>query len=206
MQRLLSGLVIGGSVTFLLFVLMAFLVQLKAEFKPSEEYISVDLGNVQPESDLQSKKRTPPRKPPPPKKPPPPQKIIVQEENKVVNELAFQMSNLNVDLKGDGPFLGKGGAMNDGEAIPLMITEPRWPRKALMEGIEGYVRLCFTIQPDGKATEVRVKDSNPRRLFDRTAQRAVYKWKFKPQVVDGVAVEQKNMCYTMEFKLEEGAS
>lgn len=205
MQRLLSGLVIGGSVTFLLFVLMAFLVQLKAEFKPSEEYISVDLGNVQPESDLQSKKRTPPRKPPPPKKPPPPQKIIVQEENKVVNELAFQMSNLNVDLKGDGPFLGKGGAMNDGEAIPLMITEPRWPRKALMEGIEGYVRLCFTIQPDGKATEVRVKDSNPRRLFDRTAQRAVYKWKFKPQVVDGVAVEQKNMCYTMEFKLEEGA-
>ena len=204
MQRLLSGLVIGGSVTFLLFVLMAFLVQLKAEFKPPEEYISVDLGNVKPESDVQGKKRTPPRKPPPPKKPPPPEKLVVQEDNKVVNNLNFQMSSLNVELKGDGPFLGKGGAMNDGEAIPLMITEPRWPRKALMEGIEGYVRLCFTIQPDGKATEVKVVDSNPRRLFDRTAQRAVYKWKFKPQVIDGVAVEQPNMCYTMEFKLEQG--
>ena len=204
MKRLFSGLLIGGSVTFLLFVFMAFLVQIKAEFKPAEEYIQVDLGNVKPESALESKKRTPPRKPPPPKKPPPPEKIIVQDDNKIVNNLNFQMSSLNVDLKGDGPFLGKGGAMNDGEAIPLMITEPRWPRKALMEGIEGYVRLCFDIQPDGKAIDVKVVDSNPRRLFDRTAQRAVYKWKFKPQVVDGVAVLQKNMCYTMEFKLEQG--
>ena len=202
MQRLVSGLVIGGTVAFLLFVFMAFLIQIRAEFKPPEEYITVDLGNVKPESDIQGKKRTPPRKPPPPKKPPPPEKIIVQEENKIVNDMSFQMSSLNVDLKGDGPFLGKGGAMNDGEAIPLMITEPRWPRKALMEGIEGKVRLCFNILPDGKATEVRVVDSNPKRLFDRAAQRAVYKWKFKPQVVDGVAIEQKNMCYTMEFKLE----
>jgi len=182
---------------------MAALVSMKAEFKKADEYITVDLGNVKPESDLQSKKRAPPRKPPPPKKPPPPQKVIVQEDNKLVNNLNFQMANLDVNLKGDGPFLGKGGAMNDGEAIPLMITEPRWPRKALMEGIEGFVRLCFTIQPDGKARDVNVRDSNPRRLFDRAAQRAVYKWKFKPQVIDGVAVEQKNMCYTMEFKLEE---
>lgn len=202
MQRLVSGVVIGGTIAFLLFVFMAFLIQIKAEFKPPEDYITVDLGNVKPESDLQNKKRAPPRKPPPPKKPPPPEKIIVQEENKIINDTSFQMSSLNVDLKGDGPFLGKGGVMNDGEAIPLMITEPRWPRKALMEGIEGKVRLCFTIQPDGKATEVRVVDSNPKRLFDRSAQRAVYKWKFKPQVIDGVAVEQKDMCYTMEFKLE----
>ena len=203
MQRLLSGLLIGGAVTFVLFIGMAFLVQLKAEFQKPEEYISVDLGNVKPETGLESKKRTPPRKPPPPKKPPPPEKIVVQEDTKIVNNLNFQMAGLNVDIKGDGPFLGQGGAMNDGEAIPLMITEPRWPRKALMEGIEGEVRLCFDIQPDGKATDVRVKDSNPKRLFDRTAQRAVYKWKFKPQVVDGVAVIQKNMCYTMEFKLQE---
>ena len=68
MQRLASGLVIGGTIAFLLFVFMAFLIQIRAEFKPPEEYITVDLGNVKPESDLQNKKRTPPRKPPPPKK------------------------------------------------------------------------------------------------------------------------------------------
>ncbi|MCP3674824.1 MAG: energy transducer TonB [Gammaproteobacteria bacterium] len=203
MKRILSGFFLASTITFVLFVFMAFLVQLKAEFEAGEEYIPIEIGIVKPESDLQSKKRKIKPKPPPPKKPPPPEKVRVQDNDKVVQNMDFQMTNLNVNLKGDGPFLGKGGVMNDGDAIPLMITEPRWPRKALMEGIEGFVRLCFTILPDGKAAEVQVKDSNPRRLFDRTAQRAVYKWKFKPSVVDGVAVEQKNMCYTMEFKLEE---
>ena len=158
---------------------------------------------VKPDADVQTKKRPLRKKPAPPKKPPPPEKQRVVEDNKLTQNMDFQMTNLNVNLRGDGPFLGKGGVMNDGDAIPLMITEPRWPRKALMEGIEGDVRLCFTILPDGKAAEVVVKSSNPKRLFDRTAQRAVYKWKFKPSVVDGIAVEQKNMCYTMEFRLEE---
>lgn len=203
MKRILTGLLLGGSITFALFVFMSALIQLKAEFQPPGEFIPIDIGMVKPESELQSKKRPLRQKPPPPKKPPPPEKVRVQQDDKVIQNMDFQMTNLDVNLRGDGPFLGKGGVMNDGEAIPLMITEPRWPRKALMEGIEGYVRLCFTILPDGKAAEVTVKDSQPRRLFDRTAQRAVYKWKFKPSVVDGVAVEQKNMCYTMEFKLEE---
>lgn len=203
MKRIFTGFIIGGSITFLLFIFMAFLISIKAEFLGAGEYIPIDISMVKPDDDVQTKKRPITKKPEPPKKPPPPEKEKIQEDHKLTQNLDFQMTNLNVNLKGDGPFLGAGGVMNDGDAIPLMITEPSWPRKALMEGIEGFVRLCFTIMPDGKAAEVVVKDSNPRRLFDRTAQRAVYKWKFKPSVVDGVAVEQKNMCYTMEFKLEE---
>ena len=203
MKRLLTGFFVGGVITFLLFVFMAFLIALKADFEGPTEYIPLDIGIVKQDADVQSKKRPLRKKPPPQKKPPPPEKQRVVDDNKVTQNMDFQMTNLNVDLKGDGPFMGKGGVMNDGDAIPLMITEPRWPRKALMEGTEGFVRLCFTILPDGKAAEVVVKDSNPRRLFDRTAQRAVYKWKFRPSVVDGKPVEQKNMCYTMEFKLEQ---
>lgn len=203
MKRLIVGFFAGGTITFLLFILMASLVQLRGMAPVPGEYITIDIGIVKPEADLQSKKRPLRKKPPPPKQPPPPEKVRVQNLNKVTQNLDFQMTNLNVNLRGDGPFLGRGGIMNDGEAIPLMITEPRWPRKALMDGIEGFVRLCFTILPSGKAANVIIKDSKPRRLFNRAAQRAVYKWKFKPSVVDGKAVEQKDMCYTMLFKLED---
>jgi protein TonB len=38
-------------------------------------------------------------------------------------------------------------------------------------------------------------------LFDREAIRAILKWKFKPRVVDGEAVERR-ATQTIDFKLE----
>jgi protein TonB len=35
-----------------------------------------------------------------------------------------------------------------------------------------------------------VLDSQPKRIFDRAATRALKKWKYRPRVVDGTAVER----------------
>jgi protein TonB len=40
-------------------------------------------------------------------------------------------------------------------------------------------------------------------LFDRAAERAVLKFKYKPRVVDGVAVSVPNVKTRISFKIED---
>jgi protein TonB len=47
-----------------------------------------------------------------------------------------------------------------------------------------------------------VVDSDPPRIFNREAIRAILKWKFKPRVVEGVAVERR-ATQLIEFNLDK---
>jgi len=49
---------------------------------------------------------------------------------------------------------------------------------------------------------VRVLQSEPKRMFDRNVIRAVLKWKFKPRIINGVAVERKAI-QMLEFTLND---
>jgi len=86
--------------------------------------------------------------------------------------------------------------VSDSGAIPLSIIQPRYPRKAAMEGIEGWVKFRFNIDSNGHPYEVEFVDAEPKQVFERDAMRAIYQWTFK---TDG---GQKNLVYTMEFRLE----
>ncbi len=204
MQRILIGLGIGGGVTFGLFVLMAYLV--KADVRPpiAEKAVTIQISMVEPDDDINLLERKLPKKPEPPKNPPPPRtKRVAKAERPKVQSMNLNMEKIDVSVSGSGLYLGPpgGGNMGDGEAIPMVIIQPRYPRKAAMEGIEGWVKFKFTISPDGTPLNVELVDAQPRRVFERDARRAIYKWKFKPKVVDGKAVEQQNMVYTMQFNL-----
>ena len=76
------------------------------------------------------------------------------------------------------------------EAVPIVRIDPQYPREALMDGTEGYVKFRVLIGPDGGVLDVKVTEAAPDRLFVRNALRAVRRWKFKPRIVDGVAVER----------------
>ncbi len=204
MQRIIIGLVLGLGVTFALFVLMAYLI--KADVRPptAEKLPTIQISMIEPDDDVNLRKRRLPKKPEPPKNPPPPRtpKVAKAERPKVRN-MNLNLGKIDVNLAGSGLYLGApGGAnMGDGDAIPMVVIQPRYPRKAAMEGIEGWVKFKFTISPDGTPVDVELIDANPRRIFERAARRAIYKWKFKPKVVDGKAMEQHNMVYTMQFQL-----
>jgi protein TonB len=49
--------------------------------------------------------------------------------------------------------------------------------------------------------DARVVESEPPRVFNREAIRAILKWKFKPRVVDGVAVERR-ATQVIDFSLD----
>lgn len=93
----------------------------------------------------------------------------------------------------------------NGDLIPVLRVEPAYPRTAIVEGISGWVRLHFTVLPDGSVANVKVVGSSPAGVFDASAVRAVSKWRFKPRVIDGVAVAREAE-QRLEFKLDYSGS
>lgn len=71
------------------------------------------------------------------------------------------------------------------ELTPLVRTHPEYPVSALVDSIEGYVIVRFTVTETGSVADPEILRSQPPGVFDRSAMRAVLKWKYQPQIVDG---------------------
>jgi protein TonB len=94
-----------------------------------------------------------------------------------------------------------GGAESD--VIPLNDVRPDYPRHALQRGIEGHVKLAFTINRAGAVENVRVIESTPPNVFERDARRAAARWRFAPRTEGGLAVAREAVK-TLYFRLEGG--
>ena len=191
------GSIVGGVfVALLLFLFMNTLISGgKGKQGAATAGQIVDLIRVQDDPIVQTKQRVRPKKPPPPKDPPPPPKLKVSNEPKPQkNPMRIDLPKIDVSgAAGGGPFIGTwepGDPAAEGEAIPIVRIDPQYPREALMDGTEGYVKFEVLIGTDGSVLDVKVTEAAPGRIFVRNAVRAVRRWKFKPRVVDGVAVER----------------
>lgn len=93
-----------------------------------------------------------------------------------------------------------GGGFSDGDIIPLVAIQPQYPRRAAERGIEGYVVVSFVITTQGTTRDLEVEESTSS-LFDSAAIRAAERLKYKPRIIDGVAVEVDHL-YKFTFELE----
>ncbi len=188
----------GISAALLLFLLMHTLISGQQEFESAELTGGmVDFIRVREEEITQLKERTPPQEPEPPDEPPPPPQLHVTERPTEAPAAVLDIEVPMIDVPvstGGGPFIGQwspGDAASEGDVIPIVRIDPQWPREALIEGTEGWVEVEFTILPDGSVADVEVIASEPARLFDRNAVRAILRWKFKPRIVEGEAVSRR---------------
>ena len=78
---------------------------------------------------------------------------------------------------------------SEGEILPVVRVEPRYPSWARKRGIEGYVVVEFVVTEEGKVRHPVVIDSSPRRVFDEAAIDAASKFRYKPKIVDGRPAE-----------------
>jgi TonB family protein len=67
---------------------------------------------------------------------------------------------------------------------------PTWPGSAAA-GVEGWVRLRFTVLPDGSVSDVVVEEAEPASVFDSSAVDALRQWKFEPVERDGKKIAQR---------------
>ena len=203
----ISALLAVG-VTFGLFLFMFKLISSGGNNNEELEAIAgIHFGPVDIPDDVMTKNRRIPRKPPPPKNPPPPPKMQVSKmEQTLQNMPALDLPDLDVPVSGgEGMYLGNFATVDrteEGDIIPIVVIRPMYPRDAAMKGQEGWVKVEFTITSIGTVKNPRVIDSKPPRVFNREAIRAILKWKFKPRVVDGVAVERM-ATQIIDFSLDK---
>lgn len=96
------------------------------------------------------------------------------------------------------------------DATPTHRTGPLYPPRALYEGVEGSVLLCFTVDPDGSTDNIYVKNVQFRSTTGQapgaTAEREIKtaaidtlkQWRFKPRYLNGKAVKGST-CQTVRF-------
>ncbi|RTZ16773.1 energy transducer TonB [Vibrio aquaticus] len=205
MRRLLIAMPIAVLLAVATFSLMAWMVDAGHRRAPeSQAPLSFNMVMVENEQDVQRRQRSVPEQPEPPQVPDQAPTQSVETALTQVTSMSHSPLSLDTAISGiaiNAPtFSDFGGSQ---QAMPLYRVEPRYPAKALKRGAEGYVVMKFTIGPTGKPTDIEVLEAKPKRMFEREAVRALKKWKYQPQVVDGKAMAQLGQTVKLEFKLAQ---
>jgi periplasmic protein TonB len=74
--------------------------------------------------------------------------------------------------------------------LPAVTVQPQYPEAAIRLGInKGYVIVEFTVTKNGTVQDVTVLRAEPPDIFDQTAVQAAMKFRFKPKIIKGEAVD-----------------
>jgi protein TonB len=163
----------------------------------------IEFVRLKRDSQVQPRERTLPEKPEPPKALPRPEINIPKQVRAAAPRLSFK-ADFDLPLAlGDGPYLGEVPAfeVTGSSFVPVSRTPPRYPYNAKRRGIEGWVRVSFTVTEDGTVADAVVEDADPPGVFEKAALAAVYQWKFKPRIVDGRATRGRAE-QRVEFELK----
>ena len=95
-----------------------------------------------------------------------------------------------------------GGAFTDGPLVAMVRVSPIYPARALTYGIEGYVVVQFDISAEGQVLNVVIIKSTDS-VFDSAAIKAAERFKFKPRVVNGLAMASYGIQNMFRFTLNE---
>jgi len=86
------------------------------------------------------------------------------------------------------------------DPVATAKVSPDYPPAAKKRRTEGWVELQFMVGVDGVPRQIQVLRAQPAGLFDRSAVRALGRWKFRPAQRDGQPVEALART-TINFKL-----
>ena len=133
----------------------------------------------------------------------PPPDIPKQEFEKIDDNAALNGMGLlgrietNLDLD-----IGAGLQASDGEYLPIVKVAPQYPRRALTRGIEGYVIIQYTVTKQGTTRDGIVVEAQPEKIFDKAALKSASRYKYKPRVINGRAVEVPGVRTRITFKID----
>ncbi len=210
MLRTLVAVVLGSFVATGLFFLMQALVA-SGQTAITEETNTriVDFVRVKREERLESKRAKPDRPPNPDEAPPEaPQPSMDNAADLGDNAQTVQASHnapvpvSDVDIA-VSPGFGISAGSADGDYLPIVKVAPVYPRRAVDRGIEGYVIVEFTVTKTGAVRNPRVVEHEPSTIFNKAALAAALKFKYKPRIVNGEAIEVHGVLNKITFKLED---
>ena len=200
--RLVIGLIVSLAVTLSLFWLMQYLIE-TADRTLNDDGAGnlVDFVRVKRDEAVE-RRQLKPKKPPPPDTPPP-QPPTPQLDNLDANaeKVAISAVPVETDIEMTGGFsLGVG----EGDYLPIVKVAPIYPNRALTRGIEGYCVVQYTVTRQGTTKNPVVVESQcTSSLFHRASINAALKFKYKPRIMDGEAVEVPGVQNKFTYEITE---
>ena len=202
MIRLAIGLAIGLAVTAGLFWMMQYLIA-TADRSLNESTAGnlLDFVRLKRDESIQ-RRQLKPKKPPPPDAPPPqPPTPKLESLDPSADKIAISAVPVETDIEMSGGFsLGVG----EGDYLPIVKVAPIYPARALQRGLEGFCVVQYTVTSLGTIKDpVVVQDQCNSSLWHRASLQAALKFKYKPRVIDGVAVEVPGVQNKFTYEILE---
>jgi protein TonB len=200
--RLAVGLVVGLMVTLFLFWFMQYMIETADRTLDDDDRGSlVDFVRVERDETVERKDRKPEKPPEPDQPPPQPPTPQLDNLDPSAEKIAIQAAPVQTDIDMTGGFsLGVG----EGDYLPIVKVAPIYPQRALSRGIEGHCTVQYTVTRQGTISNPVVVESDcTSSLFHRASMQAALKFKYKPRVIDGQAVEVPGVQNRFTFKITE---
>jgi len=196
--RLLIGAILALPVAGGLFFIMQYLIA-TADPKIDETKQRKLADILMPEREIETNlKEQKPDKVDDPEEPPPD-----LDTPDVDMDMDVEVVNIAPQAQVDVSIESSGMASSDGEYLPIVKVAPIYPRRAQTRGISGYCIVEYTVTTSGAIRDPKAVDCQPSGVFESASVKAAQKFKYKPRVVDGVAIEVGGVQNKFTYELEQ---
>ena len=200
--RLVVGIAVGLVVTAGLFWMMQYLIEIAdRELNEGDAGHLVDFVRLKRDETIERRQLKPKKPPPPESAPPQPPTPQLENLNPNAEKIAISAVPVETDIEMSGGFsLGVG----EGDYLPIVKVAPIYPQRALSRSIEGYCVVQYTVTRQGTIKNPFVVESQcTSSLFHRASLQAALKFKYKPRVMDGEAVEVPGVQNKFTYEIIE---
>ena len=196
--RLLIGGVLAVPVAGGLFFIMQYLIasaDIKLDDSKQRKLADIHMPEREIETNVNEQK---PDKVDDPEEPPPD-----LDTPDVDMDMDVEVINIAPQAAIDVSITTTGMSSGDGEYLPIVKVAPIYPRRAQTRGISGYCIVEYTVMASGAIRDPAVVDCQPSGVFEKASLKASLKFKYKPRVVDGEAIEVAGVQNKFTYELEK---
>ena len=200
--RLIVGVILGFGITLFLFWLMQYMIETAdRSLDEGSRGSLVDFVRVQRDETIQRRQVKPKKPPPPENAPPQPPTPQMDNLDPTAEKIAISDVPVETEIEMSGGFsLGVG----EGDYLPIVKVAPIYPQRALSRGIEGFCVVEYTVTRQGTIRDPFVIESQcTSALFHRASLQAALKFKYKPRVVNGQAIEVPGVQNKFTYEITE---
>jgi periplasmic protein TonB len=204
--KVATSIVLGSLTTIVLLFLMYELIN--NDLGEQKQNKSVKIPDItMPDTKIETRfDDAKPEKPKEPDTPPdlPEPEFQAPDVGKEVLNMTSPVAKATIDVGGASL------AFSEGEYLPIVKVPPEYPSTAASRGIEGVCTVVYTVTETGTTRDPEpipdqcvTKEGKPTSVFNSASVKAALKFKYKPKVVDGKAVEVPNVKNRFVYELQK---
>ncbi len=198
--RPLIGLVVALAVTTGLFWTMQYLIEINVQpLNEETTHAMLEFVQIKRDEEIEPDKIWP--DPPPLLEPPPIRETPFDLDDPTISGSMTTIPEVPVEPQ---IITGNSFDVYEGDYLPIVKVAPIYPRSALSRGIQGYCVIEYTITRQGTIRDPKVIASQcTSSLFHQVSVDAALKFKYKPRVINGEALEVSAVQNKFTFQITD---